>query len=235
VPAQNEKVYSFASLSGYSLKQRLMVRAADLAFYAVITLIGITVRFRVSGNEHLEQTTSAGPPPIYAAWHDRIFLGTWFFRGRGIVFLTSQSFDGEYIARFLQRFGYGAIRGSSTRGGTAALVEMIRGVRRGLPMGFTVDGPKGPRHVAKSGAVLLAKKTGSPILPFVIEPKRFFSVNSWDRLQIPIPFTAAQVIIAEPITVPGDASPEAIEEKLAELQLTLDTITERARQMLDAG
>src|SRR5205085_12343826 len=150
--------------------------------------IGLTTRLEVSGRENLQQIEANGEIPIYATWHDRIFLGTYFLRNRGIVFLTSSSFDGEYIARFLRRFGFGVIRGSSTRGGARALVEMVREMKRGLPMGFTIDGPKGPRYLVKSGAAMLAKKTSNPILPFIVTPRRFFTINSWDRLQIPIPF-----------------------------------------------
>mgnify|MGYP003694196253 FL=1 len=101
---------------------------------------------------------------------------------------------------FIQRFGYGAARGSSTRGATGAVVEMVRLMRAGCPAGFTIDGPKGPRYVAKMGAVLLAKKTGNPVLPFTTAAERFWEARkSWDHFQIPKPFTRARVIIAPPI------------------------------------
>jgi lysophospholipid acyltransferase (LPLAT)-like uncharacterized protein len=129
-----------------------------------------------------------------------VFLSTYFWQRRAIVVMTSRSFDGEYIARFIQRFGYGAARGSSTRGATGAVVEMVRLMRAGCPAGFTIDGPKGPRYVAKMGAVLLAKKTGNPVLPFTIAAERFWEARkSWDHFQIPQPFTRAHVIIAPPI------------------------------------
>src|SRR5699024_10123895 len=159
-----------------------------------------------------------------------IFLATYFFRNRGIVVITSQSLDGEYIARFIRRFGFGAIRGSSTRGGTKALVEMIRGMRRGLPMGFTVDGPKGPRSVATSGPVLLAKKTGNPIIPFSVEAAGYATITSWDRLQIPRPFTRANIIIGKPIFVGENAGDAEIEAKRAELQASLDDLVARGAQ-----
>jgi hypothetical protein len=212
----------FADLSAYSFKQRLTIRAADLAFYALIRTVGRTVRFRVEGWEHWEAATRDGGLPVLAFWHDRVFLATYYFRGRGIVVMTSQSFDGEYIARFIRRFGYGAARGSSTRGGVGALVEMVRLVRQGCPTGFTIDGPRGPRHVAKMGALLLAKKTGQPVLPFSVNAERFWEVPSWDRFQIPKPFTRATVRIAPPIRVPADADDSALEVKREELQLALD-------------
>ena len=202
----------------------MLIRFADRAFYALIQTIGKTIRFEVEGWNNFEAIEKSGKLPIYAFWHNRIFAGTYFFRKRGIVVITSQSLDGEYIARFIQRLGYGAVRGSSTRGGVGALVEMIRVMRQGLPMAFTVDGPKGPRYQAKTGAVLLAKKTGNPMMPFVVESRNFWTIKSWDMLQIPKPFTKARVIIAKPIYVPTDADDEIIESKLTELQQSLDLL-----------
>jgi lysophospholipid acyltransferase (LPLAT)-like uncharacterized protein len=218
------RAFRFADLSGYSFRQRLAIRAADLAFYLLIRLIGSTVRFRVEGWEHWEEAARDGGLPVYTFWHDRIFLATHFWRARRIVVMTSRSFDGEYIARFIQRFGYGATRGSSTRGGVGALVEMARLVRAGCPAAFTIDGPKGPRHEAKMGAVLLAKKTGRPVLPFTVNAERFWEVPSWDRFQIPKPFTRAVVRIAPPIRVPPDADDESLNARRDELQRALDAL-----------
>lgn len=222
---ENEKVYRFASLTGYSLRQRLVIHLANWAFYLLITLIGRTVRFEVEGWENFCEIENNGRLPIYTFWHNKIFLGTYFFRGRGIVVVTSQSFDGEYIARFIQRFGYGAVRGSSTRGGVGALIEAIRCMKNGMPSGFTVDGPKGPRFQAKTGAVILAKKTGNPMMPFTVQARKYWTIGSWDRLQIPKPFTRAKVIIGKPIYVPPDADDSVVDEKRRELQNSLDALT----------
>ncbi len=219
------RAYSFADLSEYPFRQRLLIRAADLAFYALISLVGRTVRFRVEGWEHLEAASLGGGQPIYAFWHDRVFLATYYFRRRRIVVMTSRSFDGEYIARFIQRFGYGAARGSSSRGAVGALVEMTRLVRAGAPGGFTVDGPRGPRHVAKMGPLVLAKRTGRPVLPFTVNAERFWQAPSWDKLQIPKPFTRATVRLAPPIEVPADADDALLEAKLAELQRALEEVS----------
>src|SRR5215203_6748769 len=147
------RAYRYADLSGYTLRQRLAVRAAGLVFYLLIRALGSTARFRVEGWEHWEEANRGGPP-VMAFWHEQIFLTTYFFRRRRIVVMTSRSFDGEYIARFIRRFGYGAVRGSSTRGGVGAIIEMARLMRAGCTTAFTIDGPKSPRYVAKMGAVL---------------------------------------------------------------------------------
>src|SRR5205814_10621235 len=210
------------------LKDRLLIRSADLVFFILINLIGRTVRFEIEGWDNWEAASRDGKIPIYTFWHNRVFLATYFWRRRRIVVMTSRSFDGEYIARFIQRFGYGAARGSSTRGATGAVVEMVRLMRAGRPAAFTIDGPKGPRYVAKMGAVLLAKKTGQPILPFTIAARKMWVLRkSWDEPQIPKPFTRARVYIAPPIFVPAEAGEDELQAKRDELQAALDESNER--------
>ena len=219
------RAYEFADLSSYPFKERFLIRAADLAFFFLIKLIGSTVRWQLEGWENWEAANRDGHIPIYTFWHNRVFLSTYFWRQRRIVVMTSQSFDGEYIARFIQRFGYGAARGSSTRGAVGAVIEMTRLMRAGCPTAFTIDGPKGPRYIAKMGAVLLAKKTGQPILPFTISTGRFWEAKkSWDGFQVPYPFSRARVMIAPPIFVPADADEKTLNAKRDELQQALDEI-----------
>lgn len=227
-PSANvERAYTFASLAKYSLRERFLIHAADLVFYALIKLICGTVRYEVEGWENWEAASRDGAIPIYTFWHNRVFLGTYYFRNRGIVVMTSQSFDGEYIARFIQRLGYGAVRGSSTRGATGAMVELVRLMKAGRPAGFTIDGPRGPKYVAKMGAVILAKKTGHPILPFTFVAKKCWQANSWDGFQVPRPFTKALLTIAPPIYVAVDSDEETMMRKRDELQLVLDQLNER--------
>ena len=226
----SDELYSFASIDSYSLKERISIRLADLLFYFCIKVVGATVRFEVRGAEHLESIERDQKLPIVCFWHNRIFLGTYFWRNGGVVVLTSKSYDGEYIARFIQRFGFGAIRGSSSRGGAAALIQMTRAMRQGHPMAFSVDGPRGPKYVAKPGAVLVAKKTGNPMLPFVVEPRRCFQLKSWDNMQIPLPFTRAVAIYGPPIYVAPDSDNSQLESKLAEMQNALDQLNAEASE-----
>ena len=231
MPDETLRTYDNDSLERYTFRERILIRAADLTFYMAIKLIGSTLRWEVSDHENVDLVVAdADRPPIYSLWHDRIFAGTYFLRDRGIVVITSQSLDGEYIARFLKRFGFGTVRGSSSRGGVKALVEMIRLMRRGMAMAFTVDGPRGPRYVAKSGPIFLAKKTGSPVLPFIVECAGFWTVGSWDKMQIPKPFTRARFIMADPMYVPSDASDVDVENKLDELQRSLDGLVAEGKR-----
>jgi lysophospholipid acyltransferase (LPLAT)-like uncharacterized protein len=142
--------------------------------------------------------------------------------------MTSQNFDGEYIARIIQRHGYGAARGSSSRGASRALVEMIRCLRHGADTAFTIDGPRGPRFVAKPGAVLLAKATGAAILCFHIALRKAYVFRkTWDQTQIPCPFGRAAVFIAPPILVSPEANEEEQTRKHQEVQAALDQLRER--------
>lgn len=140
--------------------------------------------------------------------------------------MTSQNFDGEYIARCIQKHGYGVARGSSSRGGLRALAEMARSLRQGVDVAFTVDGPRGPRYVAKMGPVLLAKRTGDAIFCFHISVHHKLQLNNWDRSQIPLPFSRALILMAAPIYVSKEADEEQIKEKLREMQAVLDQMRE---------
>src|SRR5262249_41157169 len=141
-----------------------------------------------------------------ASWHACILSATWFWRDRGIVVMSSLSRDAEYTGRVIKRFGYGTARGSSTRGGGRALAEMAECLKNGIEAGFTIDGPRGPAYVASPGGVTPPRHTGQAILPFHIATKKHVQLPSWDRLEIPLPFTRAAVLISEPIYVPRHAS-----------------------------
>jgi lysophospholipid acyltransferase (LPLAT)-like uncharacterized protein len=230
VPKQKEKMYQFSSLENYSFKERLLIRILGFAFYVFTYLIGKTVRFEVEGWENLQNIERDRKIPILAFWHNRIFLATYYFRFRGIIVMSSQSFDSEYVARFIQRFGFGIVKGSSTRGGVGGLVEMIRLTRKGFPMGFSVDGPKGPVYEAKTGVLLLAKKTENPVLAFSVEAENYWTIKSWDKLQIPKPFTRAKVFITEPVNISNDTNDSEMKNRHLELQKKLDDLVALGEQ-----
>jgi len=192
--------------------------------YFVISVIGRTVRWQSVGDSHLDEIHKTGHRAIFTFWHGRIFPATYYWRNRGIVVMTSMNRDGEAIAQCIRRFGYGAARGSSSRGGFRALAEMAREIRRGHDTAFTIDGPRGPRYVAKQGPVLLALKTGAAVLCFHISMKRKIQLKSWDEFQIPLPFTPAVVLKAAPIWVPPDATEEHLRDLHQQMQDTLDDL-----------
>jgi hypothetical protein len=218
------KLYQFARLEQYTFKQRLIIRWLGFVLYWLIRTIGATLKVEVHGMQHHPDSNPQAneAPLVYAFWHNRIPIATYFWRQRGIIVMSSQSFDSEYIARFIQRFGYGAAKGSSTRGGVAGLVQMIRAVRAGKSAAFTVDGPRGPQYEVKPGAVMLAAKSGAAILPFSISIDRCWRLRSWDRLEIPKPFARVVVVIGERICVPEDQGND--ESWRAQLQTVLEEL-----------
>ncbi|MCY3756390.1 MAG: DUF374 domain-containing protein, partial [Acidobacteria bacterium] len=135
--------------------QRVWIAVVTRVGAWMVGWIGRTLRWESRGDEHLEQIYRSGKKAIFTFWHCGIFPATWYWRDRGIVVMTSQNVDGEYIARIIRIFGYGAARGSSSRGGMKALAEMSGKLKQGNDVAFTVDGPRGPRFDAKIGPVLL--------------------------------------------------------------------------------
>jgi lysophospholipid acyltransferase (LPLAT)-like uncharacterized protein len=197
----------------------------------LIRMLAATWRWRVEGESLLTAVEASGRHAIHAFWHGRILPGTVHFRNRGIVVITSQNFDGEWIARIIARFGYGTARGSTSRGGAAALRQLIRDVRS-KGVAFPLDGPRGPARVAQPGAVWLSKTAGEPIVPFHLEARSFWSLRSWDRTQIPKPFTTVAVVFAEPIQVPREADDEALEAWRVRLEARLAACEARCLELL---
>jgi lysophospholipid acyltransferase (LPLAT)-like uncharacterized protein len=211
--------------------QLLKARAISAIAAPLVDALCRTLTWKTEGLHHYDDLMRRGTPPILAFWHGRILPATWYFRNRGIVVITSQNFDGEWIARIIERFGYGTARGSSSRGGARALVQMRRDLSRGRPVGFTLDGPRGPNRVAQPGAVFLAGATGHPLLPFHIEVERYWTTRSWDRPQIPKPFSRAAVVMGEPISVRATTDGE-VEENRTGLHRVLETLEDRAARLL---
>lgn len=144
--------------------------------------------------------------------------------------MISRSFDGECIARTVEKLGFRPVRGSSSRGGARALIGMRQELEQGHPAVFTADGPRGPLYVAKPGAVLLARKTGYKICCFHVAVERAWVLKSWDRMMVPKPFSRAAFYITSPITVPADATDEELEGWRQTMQADLD----RARLSAEA-
>src|SRR4051812_36388810 len=199
-----------------------------MAGYRAIGGLGATLRWRTEGLEHLETIARSGRQPVMAFWHGRILSATFFFRRRGIVVMTSENFDGEWIAGIIERFGYGTARGSTSRGARKALLQLVREMAAGKPAGFAVDGPRGPARVAQPGALWLAQATGNPVLPFHLEANRHWSLRSWDRTQIPKPFSTVALAVGEPFDVPPGGDDTTIEHARGELDMRLHALEGRA-------
>ena len=186
------------------------------------------MRITVRGADTVENLYREGQHIILAFWHGRQLMIPLAYHGREVHILISRHRDGELISRIMSRFGYHSVRGSSTRGGTAALRQLIKLGRSGVDIAITPDGPKGPRYVAQPGVIQIAKVTGLPILPltFSCSKKKLFA--SWDRFLVPYPFGQGVFLWGSPIWVPREADSAEMEAKRRELETALNRLTAEA-------
>jgi lysophospholipid acyltransferase (LPLAT)-like uncharacterized protein len=200
----------------------------------LLRLLASTWRWQVAGEERRRAAEDDGRQAIHACWHGRIVHGIFHLRGRGLVVIVSENFDGEWITRIIRRLGFGAVRGSSSRGARKALRQMVR-ESMAHPTAFTVDGPRGPAGVAQPGAVWLSKATGNPVVPFHAEAAAHWTLRSWDRTQIPKPFTTVTLAIGHPFVVPPDADAAALEDHRRRLERELADCEARCHELLTRG
>ena len=169
-----------------------------------LRLVGLTSRFEHRGRQPVDAVRAEGPV-VWAFWHNRLLGPVVPYRGQGIGVVISRSRDGELIAAAVQRFGYVPLRGSSSRGGVAALKAALDHLGRGHDVAFTPDGPRGPRYRVQPGVVVAARRSGAPIVPVGIGFSRRAVFRSWDRFQVPLPFGRIHYVYGRPLRVaPGD-------------------------------
>jgi len=216
----------------FSLHQRLLLWLITWAGYLLIRLIGPTLRFQTAVEEGCLSDGMTSPLGIYCFWHQCVIPVAHRFRNRKVAVMTSRSFDGEYIARIIRKLGFGAVRGSSSRGAVGALMGMKQELDQGKPVAFTIDGPRGPIYVAKPGPILLAKKTGQGIVCFHIAVERAWVLNSWDRMMIPKPFSRVAGWGSTTLRVPAEATEEEMTVLQHQMQAALDRCRDKAEGML---
>lgn len=183
------------------------------------------VRCEREDTENFLQFHRRGEPFIFVFWHGQMLPLVHFHRKEGIVVLVSEHSDGEYIAQVIHRHGFETARGSSTRGGVRGLKGILRAAREGKVLGFTPDGPKGPRHEFKRGALVAAQLTGLPLVTIGVGADRAWYLKSWDRFMIPKPFSRLRIRYGVPRHVPRDASADTLEEIARELEEELKRFT----------
>jgi lysophospholipid acyltransferase (LPLAT)-like uncharacterized protein len=209
--------------------RRMQVPVIAWAAYWLIRLLGPTLRFEVIGVHNAIQVRSEGEPAIGAFWHRCILSAVWMWRERGIVVLNTVNFDGQWTRRVIERLGFGTAQGSSSRGAIEGLAAMAQSLEAGRHVAFTIDGPRGPRFVAKPGPVILARRTGRPISVFHIgvESAHTFQ-KSWDLFQVPHLFSRAVMFVAPPIRVSMNADSELMKLKQDEMQGALERVRDAA-------
>jgi lysophospholipid acyltransferase (LPLAT)-like uncharacterized protein len=214
----------------FSFRHRVLLFLISSVGALLVRLIGRTLRVSAT---HLAGSEGEPLPGahIYCFWHRCILPATYHFRNMQIGVMTSRSFDGEYIARIIEKFGFVAIRGSSSRGALGALRGMHRHLESGNKAAFTIDGPRGPRYVAKPGPIMLARSTGLNVVAFYLAPESTWVLNTWDQLLIPKPFTRVHLVWAPPVHVHPDSNQDDV---LAQMQAALELALQTAEVKADS-
>ena len=222
----------------FSLRQRIVLWLISWASYLAISVIGPTLRYSISWEEPPTPSDAIYEKPvIYSFWHRAVFPSAWLWRKTGIAVMVSRSFDGEYIARTLEKLGFIAVRGSSSRAGAEALLGLRSHLQRGTSVAFTIDGPRGPKDVAKPGPVLLSRASNVPMAAFYVALSDAWVLNTWDALMIPKPFSKALVRLGAKMQVPAETTTQTFLERDAQLaefhrqlQVALELVTAFAEE-----
>jgi lysophospholipid acyltransferase (LPLAT)-like uncharacterized protein len=209
--------------------RRIQVPIIAAGVYSVIRTLGPTLRYEVLGWQHAERVYASGKRIIWAFWHRIILPIVWWHRNQGVVVMNTTAFDGQWTRKVIEWLGFGTAQGSSSRGGLRGLAVMARRLDEGVDCAFTIDGPRGPRYVAKPGPVMLARKTGCPVMVFHIGVDRGITFKkTWDHFLLPKPFARAVILFAPPIYVPANANAEAMEARHSEMQRELERVRDIA-------
>jgi len=214
----------------FTLIQRIVLAVVPPVVSALVWICGLTWRFEVIAEDGVIPVLygQRPGPEIYCFWHQCVLPCTVYFRKSLSVILISRSFDGELITRILLKFGFGAVRGSSSRGASEGLLGLKKVIESGRTAIFTADGPRGPIYQTKMGPIKLAQSTGAPIGAFHLEPERAWTINSWDRFLVPKPFTRIAVRWSQWTNVPADLAPDQFESKREELNAAIERARFRA-------
>ncbi|HOF40105.1 MAG TPA: lysophospholipid acyltransferase family protein [Candidatus Hydrogenedentes bacterium] len=215
---------SYDSPETFTFRQRMLLTLGCPLLAGAYKALCVTCRQERRGEELFQRSLASGQHVFVAFWHETLGLAAWLHRNTGFHTLTSYSFDGEVAARVVRSFGLYAVRGSSSRGGYEALRQMQRAVDKVPAVGFTLDGPTGPRRVAKPGAAILAIRTGVPIVPLALAASSCWRLHSWDQLIIPKPFGRILSIYGDPILPPPKGAPKAIEQLRSEVERALNRL-----------
>jgi hypothetical protein len=214
----------------FTLAQRIILAVIPRLVWALFSLWGRTWRFEVIAEEGVTPVPDGvkSPPEIFCFWHQCVLPCTVYFRASRAVILISQSFDGELITRILMMFGFGAVRGSSSRGAREGLMGLKHTIESGHTAIFTADGPRGPIYQTKMGPIKLAQMTQAPIGAFHLEPEHAWVLRSWDHFLIPKPFTRICVSWAKATHIPADLDADDFEPKRQELTAAIERARLRA-------
>lgn len=225
----------YTSPYAFTFRQRCALALLPPMLSGATKMLSRSMRWESRGVEHYNAVLDTYGHAVVAIWHEALGLAAWYHRGSGGHTLTSYSYDGELAARVVHRFGMRAIRGSSSRGGSDALKGFECAYPHVSLVGFTLDGPRGPRRIAKAGIAVLAARLGVPVVPQAFAVSPAWRLHSWDRFPIPAPFARVISAYGPPVPPPADGSPQAIEAMRGQVEQALNSLQEQIEGALNHG
>jgi len=212
-------------------KQIVIYLATRLAWLILLGL-GKSSFVTVRNLKYWRRAMESKRPIIYVLWHGRMLFPAYFHRNQDIVAMVSEHGDGEIIAQTVLRLGYKTVRGSSTRGATKAFRQTLRTLKQGNHCVILPDGPTGPRHVFKVGAVALAQRSNALLLPLVFSAKKPIALNSWDQFTLWWPFTKIALAYGPPISVDRHLSADELETARKDIEVQMNRLLQETDEMV---
>jgi lysophospholipid acyltransferase (LPLAT)-like uncharacterized protein len=206
------------------MSARIRMAASCAAYF--IKLLGRTWRIRTIDDHFIDEARKVSGAVVFCFWHGRFLPLSYTHRNLSAHVLASSHRDGELMGQTIRKLGFGHVRGSSTRGGAKAIRDLVMKLEEGFDLGITVDGPRGPKYVAKPGPIEVAKLSGAPIVPVTTGSRKRWVFSSWDAFELPKPFTSVAVRYGKPLVVPAGADGETVEAMRSRLEAELRSITE---------
>ena len=231
--AQKIGVHYDTQLPKLPWSRRIQIPFIAALVYSVIRILGPTLRFEVLGWQNAENVYASGRRIIWAFWHRVIIPVGWWRRNCGVVVMNTTAFDGQWTRKVIEWLGFGTAQGSSSRGGLRGLQVMAQRIAEGYDCAFTIDGPRGPKYVAKPGPVTLSKISAKPMGAFYVALSSVWVLRTWDAFMIPKPFSKALVRLSRKILVPPDADETQLHEYHAQLQASLERVTAFAEENVE--
>ena len=218
---------TYDSNRSFTAAQRAQLLVLPPIIASVMRLLFSTCRLDIRGREHVDQVIDRYGHSLMAVWHESGPIACWANRGRNYHALASHSFDGELGVRVVRLFGIESVRGSSSKGGGEGLRQLQLATQQVECVGLTLDGPSGPRRIAKPGIGILAARTQLPVIPLAVVPLRSKRLHSWDHHPIPLPFSKVICAFGEPIPPPASDSKDAVEQMRLAVEQRLNRLHEK--------
>lgn len=213
-----------------SLKYTVLRSLGNLLLGGAVELLCRSLKTEIVNDEAVRSLSDKNKHYVLAFWHGTMLLPWYQHKGKGLKALTSQSKDGELLARVLHKWGYQVVRGSSSRGGKVALGILVDLLKFEGPIAITPDGPRGPEYEFKPGAVIAAQRSNVPLVLLGVAYENKRQLRSWDKFQIPKAFSRVKLIYSDPIIIPENADRARVAEIIQECGNKLNALQSQAGQ-----